>query len=376
MTSANSNLFDDLGLKPVINGRSWVTILGGSRMVPEVSQAMYDAADTFIDFNELNKLAGERIAEYTGAEAGLVVSGASGGLLMQAAACMAGSDPDLIVQLPDTTGMKGEILIHNKHRFGYEVCYRTAGAKLKEWGAGEEPLSEQLRSAINDQTAAVAYVFGPWLSCELSLQEVVAIAHERDVPVLVDGAAMLPPAENLRRYIDEGADMVTFSGGKGVRGPQSTGILAGRADLIEAARLNMSPYAGVGRASKVAKEEIAGLLVALERFVSMDHEEEWATWRQWSEAIVEAGKDIIGLKSVIEDGDPNRQGPAAVFYFDEDWDGPTSSVIQQRLAQGPTSIHVGTGSYADELYVSPVALEPGEAVIVAEALRAEFLSDK
>ena len=203
----------------------------------------------------------------------------------------------------------------------------------------------------------------------------MAIAHESDVPVLVDGAAMLPPAENLRRYIVEGADMVTFSGGKGVRGPQSTGILAGRADLIEAARLNMSPYAGVGRASKVAKEEIAGLLVALERFVSMDHEEEWATWRQWSETIVEAGKDIIGLKSVIEDGDPNRQGPTAVFYFDEDWDGPSSSVIQQRLAGGPTSIHVGTGSYADELYISPVALEPGEAVIVAEALRAEFSFD-
>ena len=164
MTSDNSNIFDDLGLNPVINGRSWVTILGGSRMVPEVSQAMYEAADRFIDFNELNKLAGERIAQYTGAESGLVVSGASGGLLMQAAACMAGSDPDLIVQLPDTTGMKGEILIHNKHRFGYEVCYRTAGAKLKEWGAGEEPLAEQLRSAINAQTAAIAYVFGPWLS--------------------------------------------------------------------------------------------------------------------------------------------------------------------------------------------------------------------
>ena len=375
MTSANSNLFDDLGLNRVINGRSWVTILGGSRMVPEVSQAMYDAADTFIDFNELNKRAGERIAEYTGAEAGLVVSGASGGLLMQAAACMAGSDPDLIVQLPDTTGMKNEILIHDKHRFGYEICYRTSGAKLKQWGTGEEPLSEQLRSSIDEQTAAVAYVFGPWLSCELSLEEVVAIARERDVPVLVDGAAMLPPAENLRRYIAEGADMVTFSGGKGVRGPQSTGILAGRADLIEAARLNMSPHAGVGRTSKVAKEEIAGLLVALERFVSMDHEEEWAIWRQWSETIVTAGKDISGLKSVIEDGDPNRQGPTAVFYFDEDWDGSPSSVIQERLTAGSTPIHVGTGSYADELYVSPVALEPGEAEVVAEALRAEFLSN-
>ncbi|MEX0763093.1 MAG: aminotransferase class V-fold PLP-dependent enzyme [Dehalococcoidia bacterium] len=372
MTTTGSAQFDQLGLKRVINGRSWVTILGGSRMPPEVQRAMQEAADTFVDFHQLNIRAGERIAEYTGAEAGLVVAGASAGLLVQAAACMAGSDPERILQLPDTTGMKDEILIHKNHRFGFEICYRTAGAKLKEWGSGDGSPSDQLSSAIDDNTAAAVYIFGPWMSCDLSLREVVAIAHERDVPVIVDAAAMLPPADNLTRYIDEGADLVTFSGGKGVRGPQSTGILAGRADLVEAARLNMSPHASVGRACKVAKEEIAGLLAALERFVSMDHEEEWATWRQWSDTIVNAAHGMTGVRAVVEDGDPNRQGPTAVFYYTDAWDGTPSTVIQERLASQSPSIHVGVGRYADEIYVSPVALEPGEAEVVAEALRAEL----
>jgi L-seryl-tRNA(Ser) seleniumtransferase len=375
MTTANSTgsaQFDSLGLKKVINGRSWVTILGGSRMSKEVQQALTDAADTFIDFQELNKRAGDVVAEYTGAEAGLVVAGASAGLLVQAAACMAGSDPDRILQLPDTEGMKDEILIFENHRFGFEICYRTAGATLKEWGLGEGTLAEQLEAAIDEKTAAVSYVFGPWMDCDLSLREVVEIAHAKDVPVIVDGAAMLPPAENLTKYISEGADLVTFSGGKGLRGPQSTGILAGRADLVEAARLNMSPHASVGRGSKVAKEEIAAVLVALKRFVSMDHEAEWATWRGWSETITAAAKGVTGLRPVIEDGDPNRQGPTAVFYFEDDWSGPSSTEIQEKLAAGDLNIQVGVGSYGDELYVSPVALESGEAEIVAEALRAAF----
>ena len=370
--TTGSKLFDSLGLKRIINGRSWVTILGGSRMQPEVQQAMVEASNTFIDFNELNKRAGERIAAATGAEAGLVVAGASTGLLVQAAAVMAGSDPDRIFQLPDTTGMKSEILIYEKHRFGFEICYRTAGASLKEWGKGDGPLDEQLKAGIDGNTAAIVYVFAPWMTCDLSLREVVAIAHEKDVPVIVDGAAMLPPADNLTRYIADGADLVTFSGGKGLRGPQSTGILAGRADLVEAARLNMSPHASVGRACKVAKEEIAGLLAALDQFVSMDHEEEWSTWRKWSETIVEAGKGINGVRAVIEDGDPNRQGPTAAFYFEDGWDGPASTAIQERLAAGTPSIHVGVGQYGDEIYVSPVALEPGEAEVVAEALRGEL----
>ena len=375
MTSVNSTgsaQFDSLGLKRVINGRSWVTILGGSRMPEEVQQAMVDAADTFIDFNELNRRAGERIAQYTGAEAGLVVAGASTGLLVQAAACMAGSDPDRILQLPDTTGMKDEILIYENHRFGFEICYRTAGATLKEWGNGSGSLAEQLSAAIDEKTAAVTYVFGPQFECDLSLSEVVAIAHDKDVPVIVDAAAMLPPADNLTRYIADGADLVTFSGGKGVRGPQSSGILAGRADLVEAARLNMSPHASVGRPCKVAKEEIAGLLTALDRFVSMDHEAEWAMWRGWSETILAAGDGLPGVRPVMEDGDPSRQGPTAAFYFDEGWDGASASDIQEKLAAGDPSIHVGVGKDVGELFVMPVALEPGEAEVVADALGVAF----
>jgi L-seryl-tRNA(Ser) seleniumtransferase len=285
---------------------------------------------------------------------------------------MAGSDPDRILHLPDATGMKDEILIYEKHRFGFEVCYRTAGAKLKEWGRGEGMLAEQLAAAIDEKTTAVTYIFGPPFSCDLSLREVVTIAHEREVPVIVDAAAMLPPADNLTRYIADGADLVAFSGGKGVRGPQSTGILAGRADLVEAARLNMSPHASVGRACKVAKEEIAGLLAALDRFVSTNHEEEWATWRRWSETITAAGDGIAGVRPVIEDGDPKRQGPTAAFYFDKGWDGPSSKEIQEKLAAGNPSIHVGVGNDRGELHVSPVALEPGEAEIVAQALHAEL----
>ena len=376
--TTGSAQFDGLGLKRVINGRGWVTILGGSRMLPEVQQAMVEAAGTFIDFNELNKRAGERIAQYTGAEAGLVVAGAAAGLLVQAAACMAGPDPERIFQLPDTTGMKDEILIYEKHRTEYEISYRVAGAKLKVWGKGEGSLSDQLAGEIDENTAAVAYIFGPTLSCELSLPEVVEIAHARDVPVIVDAAAMLPPTDNLTRYIADGADLVTYSGGKGVRAPQSTGILAGRADLVEAARLNMSPHASVGRPSKVAKEEIAGLLAALDRFVSMDHEAEWATWRRWSDTIVEAGRGIPGVRAVVEDGNPNRhrQGPTAVFSFDSAWNGPTSGTIQERLAAMDPSIHVDIGPRSDEICVCPVTLEEGEAGIVAEALRRELTAGR
>ena len=174
-----------------------------------------------------------------------------------AVACMAGSDPERILQLPDTTGMKGEILIYEGHRHGFDICYRVAGAELKEWGAGEGTLAEQLEAAVDENTTAVACIISPWIFCDLLLPEVVEIPHAKDVPVIMDGAAMVPPIENLTLYIEQGAD------------------------LVEAARLNMSPYASVGRASKVAKEEIVGLIVALELLVSLDHEEQWATWRSW-----------------------------------------------------------------------------------------------
>ena len=166
--------------------------------------------------------------------------------------------------------------------------------------------------------------------------------------------------------------MVTFSGGKGLRGPQSTGILCGRADLIEAARLNMSPYAGIGRPAKVCKEEIAGLIAALQVFVEADHELEWATWKHASEQIIDSLRGIPGLDPRLEDSDPNRQGPIAVVYFKPGWNGPDSQTVLERLALRSPSIRIGRGNYADELFVSPVTMKPGEEMEVARALHEEL----
>ena len=374
--STGSAIFDRLGLGRVINGRGWITVVGGSIMPPEVIDAMTDAVNTYVDLDELNLAAGREIARYTGAESGLVVAGAAAGLLLQAAACIAGDDPVLIDQLPDSTGLRNEVLLYEKHRTNYDRCYRAAGAKLVIWGGDDRPAEEQLTEAMSQNTAAMAYVFHPWNSCPISLEKAVSMAHDRDIPVIVDAAVTLPPATNLTAYIDQGADMVTYSGGKGLRGPQSTGILCGRADLIEAARLNNSPFKGVGRSAKVCKEEIAGLLAALDLFVRTDHEAVWAEWRNRSSVITSAVEDIVGLEVRIEDGDLNRQGPQAVVYFRDGWSGPDSDTIVARLAAREPSIRIGNGGYEDELFINPGTLEEGEEEIVARALREELLSPR
>ena len=374
--STGSAIFDRLGLGRVINGRGWITVVGGSIMPPEVIDAMTDAVNTYVDLDELNLAAGREIARYTGAESGLVVAGAAAGLLLQAAACIAGDDPVLIDQLPDSTGLRNEVLLYEKHRTNYDRCYRAAGAKLVIWGGDDRPAEEQLTEAMSQNTAAMTYVFHPWNSCPISLEKAVSMAHDRDIPVIVDAAVTLPPATNLTAYIDQGADMVTYSGGKGLRGPQSTGILCGRADLIEAARLNNSPFKGVGRSAKVCKEEIAGLLAALDLFVRTDHEAVWAEWRNRSSVITSAVEDITGLEVRIEDGDPNRQGPQAVVYFRDGWSGPDSDTIVARLAAREPSIRIGNGGYEDELFINPGTLEGGEEEIVARALREELLSPR
>ncbi|MDP2950319.1 MAG: aminotransferase class V-fold PLP-dependent enzyme [Chloroflexota bacterium] len=368
------DVFERLGVKRVINGQSWVTYLGGSIMAPQVRQAMADAADCYVNIDELMLKAGHELAKHTGAEAGLVTAGAAAGMLLEAAACMTLGDPAKILQLPDTTGMKNEIIIPRTLRVGFDQAFRQAGAKLVEVGNTFSLGEYELEAAINERTAAVAYIFGPFLKAPLTLPQVVSVAHKHNVPVIVDASAMLPPAENLTRYIREGADMVTFSGGKGVCGPQSTGILCGRGDLIEAARLNMSPHAGVGRPTKVCKEEIIGLLTALDLFVKKDHAAEWKAWRAMSQVIVEALHEIPGLTVRMEDGDQNRQGPVAAIYFDPKWRGPSQQEVLKRLREGDPPIYIGSGWYRDELWVTPVTLRPGEERVVAGRLREALLS--
>ena len=343
-------IYSRLGITPVINAQSWVTMLGGSLMRPEVLNAMHEASNCFVEMNELNQAAGEVVARACGAEAGLVTSGAAAGNLLMAAACLTGLNDDAIDQLPDTTGLNNEILIFIGQRNHYDKSFQMSGARIIEYGNdGDISLGTQLSNAIREQTAAVAWIEGPFISRPFPIEDGIQIAHEAGVPFIVDAAAEVPPIENLTRYMKVGADMVTFSGGKGIGGPQDTGLLAGRSDLIAAASRNSlshgSPRAPVGRPAKVSKEAICGLVTALELFQESDHSKTWSMWRERAQFIVDRLADIQGLDVVLEDGDPNRQGPQAVIYFENDWSGLPADQLRDSLKKGDPPIYVGGGGY-------------------------------
>ncbi|MCH8310678.1 MAG: aminotransferase class V-fold PLP-dependent enzyme [Chloroflexi bacterium] len=375
MASTGGEFYQRLGVKRIINAASWITVYGGSIMPPAVVQAMDDASHWFVDMHDLNEKAGNVIATLTGAEAGLVTAGSAAGMVLEAAATMAGNDPAKIWQLPDASGMKNEIIIHRAHRVNYDHNFRAAGARLVEIGNSGGTKEWELEDAINENTAAVAYVFGPRRGGAIPLPKTVEIAHNHDVPVIVDAAAMLPPPENLSRFIDEGADLVSFSGGKGVLGPQSTGILAGRADLIEAAYANGAPNSmSVGRSAKVCKEEIAGLITALEIFVDTDFEAVNANWRAQCARVVDELKDIPGLRVELEEARPDLLESSsnfarAVIHFEQDWNGPTMDRINQMLEDGDPGVRIGASDVGDALAVYPVNLQPGEEEILAARLR-------
>src|ERR671937_231173 len=210
-------IYRRLGVRPVIHACGTTTRYGGSRLRPEALEAMREASTTLVNLDELNEAAG-----------------ASAGLILQAAACIAGADPAKITRLPDTRGMRNEIVIQRAHRFAYDQAYRVAGGVLVEIRLARRTQPFELEAASTERTAAVAYLVSPFTSPPgvLSLEQVLAIAHKRNVPVIVDAASMLPPRENLTKFVRQGADLVSFSGGKGIRGPQSTGILAGQRDLV------------------------------------------------------------------------------------------------------------------------------------------------
>ena len=375
MTTQSNDFYQRLGVKPIINAASWITVHGGSIMPPPVVQAMEEASRWFVDMHDLNKKAGDVIAGLTGAEAGLVTAGSAAGMVLEAAACIAGNDPSKVWQLPDTTGMKNEIVIHRAHRVNYDHNFRTAGAKLVEIGNTGATHEWEMEAAINENTAAVAYIFGPRPGGALPLPRVVEIAHARDVPVIVDAAAMLPPPENLSKYIRQGADMVSFSGGKGVLGPQSTGILAGRADLIEAAYANSAPNSeSIGRSAKVCKEEIAGLVTALEMFVDTDFDAVQADWRAKSAHVVDRLSDIPGLRVELLEAQPELEEPdsnhaSAEIHFTPEWTGPSRDEVVRMLEEGEPGIRVRVRSYTDSILFIPVNVRNGEEEVVARRLR-------
>jgi len=372
-------IYRRLGVRRVIHASGTTTRYGGSVLRPEVFDTMREASQTLVNIDELNEAAGAAIAKMVGAEAAFVTAGASSGLILQSAACIAGDDPAKITRLPDTRGMKNEIVIQRAHRFAYDQAYRIPGGVLVEIGLARRTQAFELEDAITERTAAVAYLISPFTSPPgvLPLDQVIAIAHKRGVPVIVDAASMLPPRANLTKFIRMGADLVSFSGGKGIRGPQSTGMLLGRRDLIRAVTLNASPNHAIGRAAKTSKEEIAGLVVALELFLKEDEAAEMKRYIEVCQVIVDSLGEIPGLRMVVEHDPVNRVIPHACIYFTPEWNGPSGRAVQLALAAGDPHIYVQQGphqgGYFDEIAIDPINLQPGDEKIVATRLREELL---
>ena len=375
MTYADgAEIYRSLGVSPAITASGSTTAFGGSKLRPEVTDAMNKASRTMVNLDDLNAAAGGVIAEITGAEAGLVTSGSAGGLVLQAAAVMAGGDPAKMARLPNPAGMKHEIIMHTAHRFPYDQCYTATGATIVNIGDGRRCHPWELEAAINENTAAVAYLFSSFITRRaLPFDKVVEIARAHGVPVIVDAASYLPPRANLRRFIEAGADMVQFSGGKGVRGPQGTGILAGRADLIEAAYANASPHQFIGRGMKVAKEEIIGLVEALRIFADEDEDAETRRYREMSQLVVDALIEAPGLQVSVEHDDWHYLTPIAVMKFTKDWRGPSRDETRQRMASGDPPIYLHDINDPDELAVDPFNLDERELETVITRLRETLL---
>jgi D-glucosaminate-6-phosphate ammonia-lyase len=397
------NIYERLGVRIRINAAGTLTRLGGSLMPPEVVEAMVKAAQYSVDISELQAKAGAVIAECTGAEAGIVTSGAAAALTLATAACLTGLDAAKMERLPDTDGMANEVLMCRTHRTTYDHAIRAAGARIRDVGfndgatgagvRGVEPW--EIEAAITPQTAAIAYLATP--ANQPPLAAVAALAKRHSLPVVVDAAAQLPPVENLRRFLAEGADLVAFSGGKAIRGPQGSGILCGCRDLIAAAvlqQLDMDvapetwdppedliprrllrgiPHHGIGRGFKVGKEEIVGLLVALQRYVRLDGK---AEEREMDARLAPVAGALAGLPHVstrLLSAAVTGRFPLLEVVLDEAALGRTAWDVSRELQRGTPPIHLNERRAADGILIlNPAALRPGDAEVIADRLRAEL----
>ena len=369
--STGHSILERLGVIPLINAGGPNTKHSGSRPRPESVEAMNAMSEVFVDLEELLLAAGNEIALLTGNEAATVTSGASGGLVVQAAAAMAKDDPAHISQLPITDGMPNELIIQRGHRFVYDHLYLAPGSRFVEVGRTTDCTIEEIAAAIGPNTAALIHLESPYKEkTGVPLTELSDLAHTHGLPVLADCASMLPPRENLTKYTRQGADLVSFSGGKAVRGPQSTGFLVGKTEWIEYARLNNAPNPGVTRAQKVSKEEIAGLLAALKVFTEIDEKEETKNYLTQMNFIVDQIAEIPGLSAKVTH-DYDHYIPHALVVLNKDWKGPTYSEIAERLKAGSPRIYTAT-DYRDPaqcMWIDPLNLQDGEVEIVATQLR-------
>jgi L-seryl-tRNA(Ser) seleniumtransferase len=356
--------FAELEVRTFLNAAGTFTSLTGSLMPPEVIDALNYAARSFVVLNDLHDAVGERIASLLGCEAAMVTAGAASALTLGTAGCLTGTDAERISRLPDTEGMRSEVIIQKSHRFGYDHAVRNCGVKLIE-----VETSEELEASVSEQTAMMLFLNSADPKGAIQREEFVALGKKHAIPTFNDAAADVPPPERLLEYTAMGFDLVTFSGGKGIRGPQSTGLLLGRKDLIHAARLNAPPNADViGRGMKVNKEEILALMVAVERFLALDPEEERRELDRRAQEIIDAVASIPSIETEIKVPEIANHVPHVHIRWDESKVDTTVPEVVERLRAGDPSIEVTPGS-REILVVNPFMLQPGESAIVARRIR-------
>jgi uncharacterized pyridoxal phosphate-dependent enzyme len=371
------SIYEELDLTTLVNAAGTITTLGGSLMDREVLEAMVGAAGSFVDMEALHLAAGKHIAALIGAPAAHICDGAAAGIALMAAACMAGADRARVWQLPDTTGMKSVFLTLETQDNHFDQALRQAGGRLRSIPPTEEALTAALQA---DDLAGVFYthawnIMGPNLPLDLVAQA----AHGAGLPLILDAAAEVPPLENFRRFVGEGADLVTFSGGKAIGGPQASGFIVGRPDLVEACRQHDCPIGGIGRPMKVGKEEIAGLVKAVERYVARDHAADLAQWDRWVALFIAAVSDLPGVRArrAFPFG-VGQQIPHAAISWDVETVGIDYREAVQQLRQGEPSIVLQLADPAGytwanftepELRVHPHTLIEGQAEVVARRLR-------
>lgn len=382
-------IYESLEVTPIINASGYVTRFSGSLMLPEVAEAMVEASRSYVSIAELQQAAGAVIADHTGADAGYVTSGAAAGLTLAAAACIAGTDRDAIARMPDTGDLPNEIVIPGPHRDSYDRCFRLSGARIVMAGTPDYCSSEDLEQSLGERTAAVAW-FSAYEDNSIPLADVVGIAHAAGKRVIVDAAVALPPASNLRRFVETGADLVSFSGGKDLRGPQTSGFLAGDAGLIESVALQHQDFAayngswdasseylgpghGLGRPMKVGKEEIAGLVVALQRYVERDHAEEDRSQMESARMVAGHLADVPGIDVTV--GWSHTPGHFVKVTIDTTATGLTAKAVADQLACGKPRIMVAPAFFNEErvFTIGFNTLQQGEANVVATMVRAALL---
>jgi L-seryl-tRNA(Ser) seleniumtransferase len=363
------DLYQSIGVKPLINGRGTFTIISGSLMLPEVRAAMAEAAQHYVHIDELMDAVGARLAQLTKAEWGMVSCGCSAALTHATAACVAGGNPDLHVRIPDLHGFpKDEVIIPKHSRNVYDAAVRSVGVKVVEVGTGEE-----LESSFGPRTAMVYILAGPQAeNGPLSTKAIAQLAKQKNVPVLVDAAAEILTIPNV--HLEAGATMVAYSGGKCIRGPQTAGLLLGRKDLIKAAWVHSSPHHGYARSMKIGKEEAIGMLMAVEMWMKRDHKAEWNAWMARLDHIAKRLSTVKGVTtSIREPNGLSNRTPSLSIRWEASELGITGPQLAKHLFTTEPRIALPTGGdraggAGTGVSVVPYMLVPGDEKVIADRL--------